>query len=454
MKQLKNKLWYWAVIVVVIGILILSGCRNEGTTADQAKQEEGGSATELSKEGGSSGKETVYEYQKSGMEKDKEESVYVLADPDGTPNEINVNVSLKNRGLDQKITDQTFLTDLKNKEGDEEVTDLGNGRYEWQNHGEDIHYEGTADPAAELPVTVKVTYYLDGKETAPQELAGADGTIRMHFEYTNHTGDGEEFTPFVVITGMLLDGDCVRNVTAENGKVKYVDGSYLVYGMMLPGIQEELDLDTMELLKDEDVDFPEDMDVTFDTVDFKLDFTATLYSNGMTEEDSFDDITDKLDELADKFGDASADTSELKDKIGKLKSGGQKLREGADSLSSGLSQLNDALAQMAAADPESYAVLASQVAQLSEGSKSLSQGITAYTNGVDKASESIDESTSSDEEDGDYETKAQELRSLSEKLKSMKNADQQYTSFSGIEEGKKGAVSFIIETGEISEKEE
>ena len=59
------------------------------------------------------------------MENDKEESVYVLAAPDGTPNEITVNVALKNKGLDQKLTDETFLTGLKNKEGDEEVTDLG-----------------------------------------------------------------------------------------------------------------------------------------------------------------------------------------------------------------------------------------------------------------------------------------------------------------------------------------
>lgn len=98
----------------------------------------------------------VYEYHESGMENDKEDSVYVLADPDGTPNEITVNVSLKNKGLDQKLTDETFLTGLKNKEGDEEVTDLGGGRYEWENHGEDIHYEGTAEASATLPVSVKM----------------------------------------------------------------------------------------------------------------------------------------------------------------------------------------------------------------------------------------------------------------------------------------------------------
>ena len=74
--------------------------------------------------------------------------------------------------------------------------------------------------------------------------------------------------------------------------------------------------------------------------------------------------------------------------------------------------------------------------------------------GVDQACDSIDESTSSSEDDVDYETKAEELRALSDKLKAMKTADQQYNNFSGLEDGKTGGVSFIIETGEISADKE
>ncbi len=452
MKQLKNKLLYWSMIVVIVGIIVLTGCKGQERHAD-ATDENPGDAVSLDTSEAEADP-VVYEYHESGMENDKEESVYVLADPDGAPNKITVNVALKNKGLNQKLTDETFLTNLKNKEGDEEVTDLGNDCYEWENHGEDIHYEGTAKASATLPVSVKITYYLDGSEVAPEALAGADGRITMHFDYTNQTGSGDSFTPFLVLSGMLLDGDCVRNVTVENGEVKYLDGDYLIYGMLLPGVREALSLDTMELLKDEDVDLPEELEVSFDATDFELDFTATLYSNGILEEGNFDDITDKLDELADKFSDASGNTADLKEKLGKLKNGGAKLRDGADSLSTGLSRLNDALAQMAAADPEGYAALSAQVSQLSEGSEALSDGIRTYTSGVDKACDSIDGSTSSDEDDTDYETKAEELRTLSDKLKAMKTADQQYNNFSGLENGKTGGVSFIIETGEISADKE
>lgn len=67
------------------------------------------------------------------------------------------------------------------------------------------------------------------------------------------------------------------------------------------------------------------MEIPFDATDFELDFTATLYSNGMTEKDQFEDITDRLEEMADQYGDASEQTTDLKEKIGKLRDGGKSL---------------------------------------------------------------------------------------------------------------------------------
>lgn len=290
---------------------------------------------------------------------------------------------------DQEITDVTTLTQLTNKEGDEEVTSLGSNRYEWENHGEDIHYEGTADPGTLLPVSVKLTYYLDGQEVSADQLAGATGRIRIRMEYENHTGEGENFTPFVVVSGMMLSGECAKHVTVENGEAKYMDGDYLVYGFFLPGVKEALDLDHMSLFDEEDMELDSYMEVSFDATDFELDFTATLYSNGMTEKDQFEDITDRLEEMADQYGDASEQTTELKEKIGKLRDGG-------------------------------------------------------------KACDSLDGTEEdTDKEDDSYETKENELRKLSERLKAMQSADELYTSFGGLEEGKTGSVSFILETEEI-----
>ena len=384
-------------------------------------------------------------WHESGMETDKEESVYVLTDAYGTPTEIIVTTGLKNPGPDAELTDVTTLTDIINKEGDETYTKQADGSILWENYGSDIHYEGKADTSSELPLTVTVTYFLDGKEVGADELAGASGNIKIRFDYENNTQENGSITPFAAITGLMLSEDNAHNITVTNGASRYMDGEYLVYGFALPGVTAALDLDTMELTKEEEIDLHDFMEVSFEAEDFELDFTATMVSNGLLEEKDYDKVIDKLDELTDKLEDTTDQVKDLKSKISKLKNGGEKLRSGADSLYQGLSQVNAALAQAAQADP-SLAGLAASVSQLTDGSKQLADGVSTYTKGVEKACDSIDDSSSSNTDDTE---KKQELQSLTEKLKSLKENDGAYNNFSGLEDGKTGSVSFIIETDEI-----
>ena len=384
-------------------------------------------------------------WHESGMETDKEESVYVLTDAYGTPTEITVTAGLKNPGPDAELTDVTTLTDIINKEGDETYTKQADGSILWENHGSDIHYEGKADTSSELPLTVTVTYFLDGKEVGADELTGATGNIKIRFDYKNNTQENGSITPFAAITGLMLSEDNVHDISVTNGASRYMDGEYLVYGFALPGMTTALDLDTMELTKEEEIDLHDFMEVSFEAEDFELDFTATMVSNGLLEEKDYDKVIDKLDELTDKLEDSADQVKDLKSKISKLKNGGEKLRSGADSLYQGLSQVNAALAQAAQADP-SLAGLAASVSQLTDGSKQLADGVSTYTKGVEKACDSMDDSSSSNTDDTE---KKQELQSLTEKLKSLKENDGAYNNFSGLEDGKTGSVSFIIETDEI-----
>lgn len=384
-------------------------------------------------------------WHESGMETDKEESVYVLTDAYGTPTEITVTAGLKNPGPDAELTDVTTLTDIVNKEGDETYTKQADGSILWENYGSDIHYEGKADTSSELPLTVTVTYFLDGKEVGADELAGASGNIKIRFDYKNNTQENGSITPFAAITGLMLSEDNAHNISVTNGASRYMDGEYLVYGFALPGVTAALDLDTMELTKEEEIDLHDFMEVSFEAEDFELDFTATMVSNGLLEEKDYDKVIDKLDELTDKLEDTTDQVKDLKSKISKLKNGGEKLRSGADSLYQGLSEVNAALAQAAQADP-SLAGLAASISQLTDGSKQLADSVSTYTKGVEKACDSIDDSSSSNTDDTE---KKQELQSLTEKLKSLKENDGAYNNFSGLEDGKTGSVSFIIETDEI-----
>ena len=174
---------------------------------------------------------------------DKSETVYAKANADGTVTETTVEAMLKARD-GATIPDVAALRDITNKEGDEEYTTGADNALTWQNSGSAITYEGKSDAA--LPVTTRVTYYLNGVETAPDDLAGQSGRVRIRFDYTNHTRetvtvDGQEYTvsvPFTAITAVILDGDKFSNIEADNGKVMELDGQTAVLGTVMPGLAD------------------------------------------------------------------------------------------------------------------------------------------------------------------------------------------------------------------------
>ena len=155
----------------------------------------------------------------------KEETVYVIADAAGNPNKIIVSDWLNDESNEAVIEDETNLSDIENLKGDEEFSETNDGELEWTADGNDIFYQGTADE--ELPVTVSVTYYLDGEEVSPEEIAGKSGDITIRYDYVNHKErdveiDGETNTlhvPFTVVTGFLLDEDVMSDVQITNGRV-------------------------------------------------------------------------------------------------------------------------------------------------------------------------------------------------------------------------------------------
>lgn len=288
-------------------------------------------------------------------EKDKTETVYVKSDAKGNPREITVQTKLKNTGDGDTIKDYTNLTDIKNKEGDEAFTQNADGTVEWENHGEDITYEGTG--SAELPVDVSVSYELDGQAIEPEDLAGKSGQLKIRFDYKNKTTqtikvDGKEeqvSVPFAVISTMLLSDDHASDIKVKNGKVMDIDGQKLVVGYACPGLTKSLKLTTYE--PTEDIDIPEYVEVTADVTDFSLDFTATIISSGLLEDmdlnkvEEMSDNMKKLEEATDKLSDGAGALEEgmetYKTYLNQYLSGVAALDQGAGALESGLQVMNE-----------------------------------------------------------------------------------------------------------------
>lgn len=222
--------------ILLSAALLLSACGQAANTAETAATADAPAAvTETAAQ------TTAPKTTPGGV--DKSETVYAKANADGTVTETTVEAVLKARD-GATIPDVAALRDIINKEGDEEYTTGADNALTWQNSGSAITYEGKSDAA--LPVTTRVTYYLNGVETAPDDLAGQSGRVRIHFDYTNHTRetvtvDGQEYTvsvPFTAITAVILDGDKFSNIEADNGKVMELDGQTAVLGTVMPGLAD------------------------------------------------------------------------------------------------------------------------------------------------------------------------------------------------------------------------
>jgi len=331
----------------------------------------------------------------------KDETVYVLAGADGFVRKIIVSDWVKNTQGDSTLNDVTELTGIENVKGNETCTLGGDHSCVWDARGNDIYYQGNIDK--ELPVSVSVSYTLDGQPISPEELAGKSGRVAIRFDYTNNqyemvdiNGNQEKIcVPFAMLTGLLLDNDVFANVSVSNGKLVNDGDRTIVAGLAFPGLQDSLGLDR------DAIDLPDYVEITADAENFKLETTVTLAANELfngaaAEMDGNDDLESlsgldgKLDELTDAMAQLIDGSSQLYDGlctlldssgelvsgIDQLAAGATKLKQGAGDLSTGADQLQTGAASLS----EGLSRLAQSNDTLNGGAAQVFQNLLATAN--------------------------------------------------------------------------
>ena len=263
----------------------------------------------------------------------KDETVYVKVDDAGNQKDVTVSDQLKNISSLGTIDDVSDLKDIKNVKGDETFSE-NNGKLVWQGDKKDICYQGTT--TKKIPVGMKVTYELDGKKVSADDLEGKSGHLKIHYEYQNTSADSGKYTPFLMATGLLMDGEKFSNVTVDNGKVISDGDRDIVIGMGLPQLKEQL---TSVSSKVDDLDIPDSFTVEADVTDYEKVEAVTVATNEVFNEVGADKF-DSLDELKDSM-------TELQDASNKLVSGSGELKEGLDTLLSSSGTLASGVDQLA-----------------------------------------------------------------------------------------------------------
>lgn len=410
--ELKEKLKSKYIVRVVAGVLTIALVGTGiGATAVFAEKNstavtaEADSTTDSSKDADDIADKLMDSVSLKDNDADKDESVYLISDANGNVNKTIVVDHLKNKDKKDTLEDASNLSDIENVKGKEKFTQSGD-KLTWQAGGKDIYYQGTA--TEEPPVTQKVTYYLDGKEISPEDLAGKSGKVKIRFDYTNTTSytetvNGEKQTvsvPFAAVTGLVL-GDGFENIEVTNGKAEVSDSSSVVLGYALPGLKDSLGIKDGDL--DGDVNIPEYMEMTADVENFSMPAAMTFVVNA-SDYVSTDGIdTSDLDDMINDLKDASTqlqdgsktlaegtDTladglSTLQSKLGTFESGVGTLQSGLKTYTDGVSTLSGGLNTLG----NSTGALVSGADKLNDGAKSLKAGITSVDAGVDSVQENV-----------------------------------------------------------------
>lgn len=324
----------------------------------------------------------------------KEETVYVNAAADGTPEDITVSDWLKNSASAGDLSDESDLKDIKNVKGDETFEQDGSN-LTWNTEDKDIYYQGTTNK--DLPVSMEIKYYLDGVQVSPSDLGGKSGHLKIEVNYTNNvknkTKVGKKTTdvyaPFVMATAMILPTDNFTNVTIDNGKVLSDGQRNIAIGVGMPGLADSLDLKSID--EDIDLDIPEGFTMEADVTDFSMSSTFTfaltdlLNSLDLDDVDGLDDLKDSMDDLTDaatKLVDGSKELSDgastLDEKYQEFDSGIGTLSSGVSTLSSGASTLSSGVASYTSGAD----TLAGGVSQYVAGSNTLTSGVKTYVDGA------------------------------------------------------------------------
>ena len=299
----------------------------------------------------------------------KDETVYVLAGPDGSAKKIIVSDWISNAIGSSTVEDLSDLQDIEVINGDAGYTEGGDNTKVWDAQGNDIYYQGNIEK--ELPIAMSVSYKLDGQSVTPEELAGKDGKVTIRFDYENRkyemveiNGKREQiYVPFVVLTGMILDNSTFRNIEISGGRIVNDGDRTVVVGFALPGMQENLSLDTDRL------EIPDYIEITADATDFTLGMTLTIVTNKLfsdldSEELSLGELGDSLDELTDAMDQLIDGSSQLYDgldtllgKSGEFTDGINQLSDGAQQLKNGVSELDAGASQLQSGAQQLYAGL-------------------------------------------------------------------------------------------------
>ena len=251
---------------------------------------------------------------------EKSETVYASLSATGAPEAVYVvnRFDVQRAGT---VVDYGDYTSAKNLTDETALKRAGNAVAFDTEEGV-FYYQGNA-AATTLPWNIAVTYELDGKRVAAEELAGATGSLAIHIDTTqNGAADSAFFESFMLQITLTLDGASAGTIKAEGATVASSGKNWTVAFTALPGREGSFEL-------------------TAQVKDFSMDgaqIAALPYTSVIDAPDT-GGLTDDADELVDAVSRLAEGTASLAAGASSLAGGARDLSQGTTSFGEGLRAL-------------------------------------------------------------------------------------------------------------------
>lgn len=332
----------------------------------------------------------VYADESDDSDVTKDESVYTVLNADGSVNEITVSDQLHSENGFNNYDDKSDLKDVQNLKSEDPVKTSKDG-FVWNSKDKDIYYQGTS--TKDLPMDIKITYTMDGKEATAKSLLGKSGHIQIKIAVDNKQkqtfeSNGKKYnlaTPFVTVAGAMLDQDKFSNVKINEGTVTSDSSHNIAAAVMIPGLKDGLssvmDSDIYSAISSYLID---DITIDADVTDFE---SPTIMLAAATSTDKLKDelgdvdipdISSQLDQLQDATNQLIDGSQSLYDGAVKLDDGTGTLLNGINALSSGANTLASGADKVSAG----AATLQNGLGQLSANSGTLRSGAQQVADGI------------------------------------------------------------------------
>lgn len=303
----------------------------------------------------------------------KEEVIYGMMDAAGNVTGVYAVNILSGEG---RHTDYGSYSDVRNMTSSDEIVFNGE-MVQVDSTVPKLYYQGNLKGKT-LPWNFEIIYKLDGKETAPEELAGKSGSLEISMKITkNKNCDDSFWNGYALQTGLLLDSERCSNITADGATVANVGSDKQLSYIILPGKEKDIVIHT-------DVrDFEMDgISVNAVRLNLDIDMDERELQDKVTDiQDVVSNLRDGADKLKKGAGDLKDGSGDLKKGIRKIEKALKKLDENSEGLTDGSSEVMKALKKIEKA-LGNVKMDTDDLTKLGTASKQIQTGIDSLVGGL------------------------------------------------------------------------